>query len=76
MKKLYLSLLGIGIFLGSYAQRSISGSVHDENNQSLTGVNVVVKGTVNGTITDSEGAYSIIPSSPDNSILIFVSAYN
>jgi len=71
MKKLFLSLLGIGIFLCTYAQRSISGTVNDENNRPLAGVNVTVKGTLNGTITDSEGAYSITPSSPENGMLVF-----
>jgi len=71
MKKLFLSFLCIGIFLCSYAQRSISGTVYDENNLPLVGVNVTVKGTVNGTITDNEGVYSIIPSSPENGILVF-----
>ena len=75
MKKLFLSILGISIFQGSYAQRTVSGTVHDENNQPLVGVNVTVKGTVNGevigTITDTEGAYSITVPNPDNSILVF-----
>jgi TonB-linked SusC/RagA family outer membrane protein len=71
MKKLFLSVLGIGIFLGSYAQRTVSGTVLDENNQPLTGVSVVVKGTTNGTVTNREGAYSITPSSPDGGILVF-----
>lgn len=71
MKKLFLSILGICIFLGSYAQRTVSGTVHDENNLPLIGVSVLVKGTMNGTITDGEGAYSITPSSPDTSILVF-----
>ena len=71
MKMLFLTLLGIGIFFVSYTQRSISGTVHDENNLPLIGVSVLVKGTTNGTITDGEGAYSITPSSPDNGILVF-----
>ena len=71
MKKLFLSILGISIFLGSYAQRTVSGTVLDENNLPLTGVSVIVKGTTNGTITDSEGSYTITPSSPENDILVF-----
>jgi len=71
MKKLLLSLLGLGIFFVSYTQRSIVGTVHDENNLPVVGVNIVVKGTLIGTITDSEGAYSITTASPDNGILVF-----
>ena len=71
MKKLFLTLLGTGIFFASYTQRSISGTVHDENNLPLIGVNVIVKGTMNGTVTNMEGDYTITPASPDNGILVF-----
>ena len=40
-------------------QRTISGTVTDEAGQPLPGVTVVVKGTTQGTITDSEGYYSV-----------------
>lgn len=69
MKKLLLSLICIGIFMVSYAQRTITGAVTDENNLPLAGVNVTVKGTLNGTITDDAGAYSIEVSDPSNSSL-------
>jgi len=71
MKKLVLTILGLCIFLISYTQRSISGTVLDETNSPLLGVNVTVKGTTIGTITDSEGSYTITPPSPDNGILVF-----
>lgn len=38
---------------------SITGQVTDLNNQPLPGVNVVVKGTINGTSTDANGRYVI-----------------
>lgn len=51
-------------------QRSVSGSVVDDSGQPLPGVNVVEKGTGNGTSTDFDGNYSITVS--DNSaILVF-----
>lgn len=40
-------------------QRSISGRVTDENSESLPGVNVVVKGSNTGTITDADGNFQI-----------------
>ncbi|OJV15609.1 MAG: hypothetical protein BGO21_32040 [Dyadobacter sp. 50-39] len=50
--------------------RMISGVVNDEKNEPLPGVSVVVKGTQTGTITDSEGKYSLdVPE--ENSILVF-----
>src|SRR5690606_22795587 len=39
--------------------RTITGTVTDESGVALTGVNVVVKGTTNGTITDASGGFAI-----------------
>ena len=47
-------------FFGAYAQSiSVSGSVTDENNMPLLGVNVIVKGESRGTTTDFDGNYMI-----------------
>ncbi|WP_338732987.1 SusC/RagA family TonB-linked outer membrane protein [Mangrovimonas cancribranchiae] len=44
----------------SFAQeKTISGTISDENGLPLPGVNVIVKGTTNGTQTDFDGNYSI-----------------
>lgn len=40
-------------------QKSVSGKVTDSTGASLPGVSVVVKGTANGTITDTNGMYSL-----------------
>jgi TonB-dependent starch-binding outer membrane protein SusC len=37
----------------------VKGIITDENNQPLPGVNILVKGTTNGTTTDAEGKFSI-----------------
>ncbi len=51
--------------------RVVSGRVTSaEDGTALPGVNVVVKGTTNGTVTDSEGKYSILVPSP-NDVLVF-----
>ncbi len=42
----------------TFAQ-NIKGKINDENKQALPGVNVVEKGTTNGTSTDANGAFSI-----------------
>ncbi len=48
----------------------INGTVSDESGEGLPGVNVVLKGTNNGTVTDVKGKYGI--EVPDqNTILIF-----
>ncbi|WPP50074.1 SusC/RagA family TonB-linked outer membrane protein [Catalinimonas niigatensis] len=54
-------------------EKNVSGKVTDgTDNTALPGVNVLVKGTTVGTITDVDGNYSLqVPS--DNSILVFSS---
>jgi len=47
----------------------VSGKVVDETGTPMTGVNVVEKGTTNGTSTDAEGRYTIDVN--DESILVF-----
>ncbi|MBN2613308.1 MAG: SusC/RagA family TonB-linked outer membrane protein [Bacteroidales bacterium] len=53
-------------------QLSISGKVTDKNGQTLPGVNIVEKGTQNGTITDFNGNYEIAVSGPE-AVLVFSS---
>lgn len=50
--------------------KSVSGRVADSSNSPLPGVSVVIKGTVIGTITDSNGNYSL-SDLPANAILHF-----
>lgn len=54
----------------SYAQdKTVSGSVKDENGSPVPGVNVVEKGTTQGAITDQDGEFSLQVS--ENSTLVF-----
>ena len=55
----YLVILLLLTFNFTFAQRTISGSVSDEEGVPLPGVNVVIKGTDTGTSTDFDGNYSI-----------------
>jgi TonB-dependent starch-binding outer membrane protein SusC len=51
---------------------TITGKVLDETNTPLPGVNVVLKGTTNGTVTDSDGNYSLaIPDDQAGGTLMF-----
>ncbi len=57
-------LLSVGIVLlctmTLLAQRTVTGKVVDPaNNEPLIGVNILVKGTTKGTVTDVDGMYSI-----------------
>jgi len=49
---------------------TVTGQVMDETNKPIPGVNVIVKGTTNGTSTDQDGKYSLsVPN--DNAVLVF-----
>ena len=72
MKKnliLFLLLFSFSNFL--FAQKKITGMVQDATtSEAIPGVNVVLKGTTSGTITDFDGNYSVeVPS--NESILMF-----
>ena len=53
---------------GTSQKKVVKGTVTDETNQPVAGVNVVEQGTTNGTITDMNGNYSLEVSGP-NAIL-------
>ena len=62
--KNYLSRKVLGLIflitpLFAMAQGEISGTVTDQNNDVLPGVNIVIKGTTTGTTTDFDGNYTI-----------------
>src|SRR3954469_12292977 len=61
MRKFLLTFFALAIVLFSHAQeRTVSGKVtSSEDGSSLPGVNVVVKGSTNGTVTDADGKYSL-----------------
>src|SRR5690554_1625210 len=46
-------------------EKTISGTVSDENGLPFPGVNIIVKGTTSGTQTDFDGNYSITASTGD-----------
>ncbi|UZO80958.1 SusC/RagA family TonB-linked outer membrane protein [Aquimarina sp. ERC-38] len=63
-------LLTLVMHITIYAQQStISGTVTDNTGLPLPGVNIVVKGTNNGTQTDFDGKYSITANQGD--VLLF-----
>ena len=75
LKVLLLSvvlLLSFGL-QQSFAQKSVSGTIlSGDDNEPLPGVNVILKGTATGTVTDVQGMYQI--QAPNNeSVLVFSS---
>lgn len=59
MKKIFLLLFTLVCF-SAFAQTTITGTVTDKDTKlPLAGVNVAVKGTIMGAVTDSKGAFSL-----------------
>ena len=51
---------------------NVSGYVTDEKGETMVGVNVVIKNTTQGTITDIDGRYSIMVSPNDTLMISFI----
>ncbi len=58
------------ILVESKSKNAVTGMVIDESGEPIPGVNVHLKGTIKGTITNKDGIY-IISSLPDDAILVF-----
>ena len=78
MKKLYESLsltLAMMLMLASVAlaqERVVTGTVADETGTGMPGVNVLVKGTPQGTVTDAQGGFSISAAPEATLVFTFV----
>jgi len=78
MRKTLTKLLGITVVFclallshqQAFAQVTVSGKVTSEDNEGLPGVNVLVKGTTQGTATDANGEYKLVAPSAE-SVLVF-----
>ncbi|MGB2232036.1 MAG: carboxypeptidase-like regulatory domain-containing protein, partial [Flavobacteriaceae bacterium] len=55
----YLIILFLLPFTFSFSQKKVTGTIVDENNMPLPGVNVLIKDTTTGTMTDFDGLYEI-----------------
>src|SRR5687768_12740931 len=75
MKKFVLTSFAMLILLSGWAQeRSVSGKVtSSEDGSPLPGVHVILKGTTNGTTTDSDGAFALmVPQDGGNLVFSFI----
>jgi len=70
MKNLILIISLIILMTSGAAQRVITGKVVDSANNPLPGVNIVIKGTITGTVSDANGTFSITVSELDE-VLVF-----
>ncbi len=66
-----LTILVLGAIMIAFTQsRTITGKVADSSGQPLSGVSVIIKGSITGTTTDRQGSYKI-EVSPTDKILQF-----
>lgn len=56
---LLLMVVGTGTALAQTSGRTITGKVLDENNQPMPGVTIIVDGTTNGTMTGTDGIFTL-----------------
>ena len=61
MGKRFITVMLALLFIGAqvFAQTAVSGKVTDQSGEPLVGVNVLVKGTTTGTMTDLDGNFSL-----------------
>lgn len=67
---LSLLLFGFAIGLANAQQRTITGKVTSEEEGPLPGVNIVIQGTLQGTVTDMDGNYSLAVPGPET-VLVY-----
>ena len=78
MKQRYLILklmliLGLASTAALAQQRIVSGTIKDSRGGSLPGVNVIVKGTSAGTVTDANGKYTLtVPENSNTLVFSFI----
>lgn len=65
-------LLSLTIFPQQY---SVTGKITDKNGAALIGVNILIKGTTIGTVTNNEGYYSLKYSSPGAVLVVSYVGY-
>lgn len=74
-KVLLLLLVLVGTASMAWAQRTVKGTVKDENGEALIGATVIVKGSNTGTVTNLDGQYSIQVPSGSKVLLVSYTGY-
>jgi len=67
---LTLLFLGFAFSTASAQERTIKGKVTSETEGALPGVNILIQGTLRGTVTDGEGNYTIVVPDP-GAVLVY-----
>ena len=61
-----------GVTQQSRTEKTVKGTVKDEQGEPLIGVSVIVKGTTNGTVTDVDGKFSIMCNGDDVLVISYI----
>lgn len=71
--RFYILLIMAAFSITALGQQemTVRGRVTDTQGEPLPGVNIVVKGTTTGTITDVDGNYELNVPDPSNAVLVF-----
>lgn len=70
LKEKPIALKETFVSTATFQGTQVSGIVRDDTGAPIPGVNVIEKGTTNGTATDSDGRYSLVVNS-ENATLVF-----
>jgi len=71
-----LLLCAFFLTIGVSAQHTVNGTVLSaEEEEALIGVNILVKGTDSGTITDIDGSYQVEAPSPSDTLVVSYVGY-
>jgi Ca-activated chloride channel homolog len=73
--KILAMLILAAVIIAFTESRTITGRVTIDNGQPIPGVNVTVKGTLKGTITDLNGKYSITLDQGNNTLVFSFAGY-
>lgn len=73
MKKIILCFLTLLLFSAvTFAQQTVKGSIQDSGRQPLIGVSISIKGTIVGTISDSQGHFTLNAKPTDLLVVSYV----
>lgn len=73
MKKITFLFAFLIISISLFAQKTVTGIVRNEEGAPLSGVNIQIKGTESGTVTDYQGKYRIsVPNEKSRLVFSFV----
>src|SRR5688500_2016751 len=67
---IFSSIFFLSSFLSVFSQEAVTGKVTSTTGDAVPGASVQVKGTNQGTSTDNNGNFSIVPPNPNSTLLI------